>query len=97
MRVLAFLTAILTAVGGSAWAETVPEAPVNVEPQYPSSFIDYRRFTDEPLKPWPESNAAMQRLGGHMGHLNDVTVNSAVEPTGRERPADEKTAVERKP
>jgi|GEM_PF-1940151 len=97
MRVFVFLTAILTAVGGSAWAQTAPEAPVNVEPQYPSTFVDYRRFKDEPLKPWPESNEAMQRLGGHMGHLNDVTVNSAVEPTGRERPADEKTSDERKP
>jgi hypothetical protein len=90
MRVPAFLTAILTAVGGSAWAEAAPKASVDVEPKYQSSFVDYRGFKDEPVKPWRESNEAMQGLGGHMGHLNNATENSDTKPTGREPPADDK-------
>jgi hypothetical protein len=100
MRVLAFLTAILPAVSGSAWAETAPNPsnpPDKAEPGYRSAFADYRGFKDEPLKAWRESNEAMQHLGGHMGHLNDATVNSDVEPTHREGADDEKTLDGSKP
>lgn len=96
MRDFAFLAAILSVVAGSVWAETAPKGVINAAPTYQSSFVDYHRFKDKPVESWPERNEAMQRLGGHMGHLNDVPVSSNAKPTGRERSDDAKTSEERK-
>ncbi len=97
MQVLVLLTAILTAWGGAARAQTAPKEPVNAEPTYQSSFAGYRAFKDEPVQAWRESNEAMQHLGGHIGHLNDAKAGSDGQAAARQGPADDKPSHGGKP
>ena len=97
MRILALLPAISILAGFSAAAAAAPGAQITAEPPYRSPFNDYQAFKDEPVKDWRESNAAMQRLGGHMGHFNDASVSPDARPAGESRPADNKPTAGSKP
>ncbi len=88
MRLLLLLAAALAV--GRGWAVEPPSthAPES-QPAYRSAFADYRNFKDEPMGSWRETNDAMGRLGGHMGHASHPGM-PASEPT-QEKQGDTKS------
>ena len=59
---------------GADPASTAPaQASIAAPPAYRSAFENYRPFRDEPMVSWQETNRALGKLGGHMGHLRGST------------------------
>lgn len=59
-----------------------PVAPL----QYRSAFDGYRRFADEPVRSWIESNETVGRIGGWKAYAREAGAAGA----GGEDPADER-------
>lgn len=81
MRVAAVLSATAAgmALSCAAGAQNVPgpgpaDPSVPVPPlRYESAFSDYQSHRDQPLREWIGVNDEMRRLGGHAGHLGDLS------------------------
>lgn len=70
MRFLALTALVAT---GPSWAADTTSPPASgTEPEYKSTFADFRGFKDEPVMSWRDSNDRMRRLGGHAGHLGET-------------------------
>ncbi len=78
MKLLAL--SILIAAGPAIAAAETADAS-----NYRSVFADYRTFNNEPIAPWAEANAEMERLGGHSGQ---VAASSIPAPKNASRPAE---------
>lgn len=69
-------TAVLIAVPALAAAQgaATPAAP---QPVYRSAFEGYRPFTDEPVRPWRETNDTVGRLGGWKAYARESQASDA--------------------
>ena len=70
------LLSLVAAAGPSMAAEGAPRAASGdprtaMQVPYASSFADYRPFKEPATKPWPESNALVERLGGWKAYASD--------------------------
>jgi hypothetical protein len=70
--VLAVLT--LAPVLAAAQSGTTPATP---QPVYRSAFEGYRAFTDEPVRPWRETNDAVGRIGGWKAYARETQAPDA--------------------
>ena len=66
MLTITALAATASAFGaGGAMTEGAAEPAA-----YRSALSDYRAYQEVEVAPWREVNDAMERLGGHMGHMD---------------------------
>lgn len=68
--------AVLIAVPALAAAQgaATPAAPQSV---YRSAFEGYRAFTDEPVRPWRETNDTVGRIGGWKAYAREFQASDA--------------------
>ncbi|MDZ5455743.1 MULTISPECIES: hypothetical protein [Azohydromonas] len=68
--------AVLIAVPALAAAQgaATPAAP---QPVYRSTFEGYRAFTDEPVRPWRETNDTVGRIGGWKAYAREIQAPDA--------------------
>lgn len=69
MRLMLTITAL--AASASAFGAGDDMAKDTAEPgAYQSVLTDYRAYQEVEVASWREVNDAMERLGGHVGHMN---------------------------
>lgn len=90
---IAMAVALPIAVSGQVTAHAAdPSDPKVTTPSvtYRSAFDGYARWQDDKKSSWRESNDAVGRLGGHIGHTDDAdagTKSKVPEPQAGNRPA----------
>ncbi len=68
MRLMLTITALAASAG--AFAAGSDMAGDGAEAAYRSVLGDYRGYQEVEVGPWRELNDEMERLGGHMGHMD---------------------------
>ncbi len=68
-RFTAVLVAAIAAPHGSATAAQATPPPASRQPEYRSTFQDYRSFKDQAVASWRDVNREVARIGGHAGSL----------------------------
>lgn len=67
-----FAVCALLALPAMAQVTPPPATPAPATLPYTSAFDGYQPFTDEKLKPWKESNATVEKIGGWRAYAREA-------------------------
>ena len=73
-RTAALAVLVAAPVLAAAQSGTTPATP---QPVYRSAFEGYRSFTDEPVRPWRETNDTVGRIGGWKAYAREIQAPDA--------------------
>ena len=64
-----------------------PVAPASAPAPYRSALEGYRPFSDEKVRPWKESNATVEKIGGWRAYAKEAQDTKTSEPVVPSKPA----------